>query len=605
MALGGKVLEYIIKAKDATKAGIDSAKGGVQKLVVHVKDALGRANKAAKETADEAERTGRAVEKAAQRAGNETKTAAGVADEAVKRARDGMKQEAEQTKVLEILTNRLAEAKKRLANLKGSAAETAAAREVKALESAVGDLEQKAGTANQAVGLLFNAMHGNIEGVAKSVASLGGMFSGLAGPLALAGSAIGIIATAWKMSTEAVERYCAKLREAASAQWQRSVQGLARAVGDLGDKFARMNAEMERSASTQKSLDAARISSQKAAAEAARERELSGLSVHDEEGRAAINAKYDAQVRALERQLRDSQYAEDDNLAQQQRWNIEEEIGRLERARAGLADSIAAEKREVERLWSPDNETDRKAAEQRMADLRAQVEDIDKRIQAGKDEIAALNDRQDVLREERDAANDAEVAEAERRAREELDAQERAADELQAYYDQIYEEELRERERMIQEEERERERAAQERLRAELEAERKLHAQKVSDARAELQASQQAQQAAQGRLSAAKSQVSQAWGWYRDKDSMQAWIDDKVAQREAEKQFEKDFARLSRKRGWRDIEVGKLTAEEEATRQVALAKEEEAAAQKALDEIAENTRDLAEKLDELLTMKEA
>ncbi len=38
---------------------------------------------------------------------------------------------------------------------------------------------------------------------------------------------------------------------------------------------------------------------------------------------------------------------------------------------------------------------------------------------------------------------------------------------------------------------------------------------------------------------------------------------------------------------------------------MALAKEEEQAAQKALDEIAENTRDLAEKLDELLTAKEA
>ena len=75
-----------------------------------------------------------------------------------------------------------------------------------------------------------------------------------------------------------------------------------------------------------------------------------------------------------------------------------------------------------------------------------------------------------------------------------------------------------------------------------------------------------------------------------------------------EKRFDKDFERLRNKwrthGGWRDAEVGKLSAEEEAVRQVALAKEEQAAAQKALDAIEENTRDLAEKLDELLTAKE-
>ncbi|MBQ7190191.1 MAG: hypothetical protein IJR99_12325, partial [Kiritimatiellae bacterium] len=74
-----------------------------------------------------------------------------------------------------------------------------------------------------------------------------------------------------------------------------------------------------------------------------------------------------------------------------------------------------------------------------------------------------------------------------------------------------------------------------------------------------------------------------------------------------EKQWEKDFKRLqSRFRGdtWKNVEIGKLSAEEEAVRQVALAKEEQQAAQKALDAIEQNTRDLAAKLDELLSMKE-
>ena len=73
-------------------------------------------------------------------------------------------------------------------------------------------------------------------------------------------------------------------------------------------------------------------------------------------------------------------------------------------------------------------------------------------------------------------------------------------------------------------------------------------------------------------------------------------------------EFEKDFAKLESKfrgRGdWRTVDIGKLSAAEEATRQVALAKEEQRAAQESLKQIEANTRGLAEKLDELLTAKE-
>lgn len=71
---------------------------------------------------------------------------------------------------------------------------------------------------------------------------------------------------------------------------------------------------------------------------------------------------------------------------------------------------------------------------------------------------------------------------------------------------------------------------------------------------------------------------------------MQKKIDDVLEQRAAEAQWEKDFQKLKdHRRDWRDVEFGKLSAEEEAVRQVAFAKEEEKAAQIALDEIAENT----------------
>lgn len=185
-------------------------------------------------------------------------------------------------------------------------------------------------------------------------------------------------------------------------------------------------------------------------------------------------------------------------------------------------------------------------------------------------------------READKAAKEAEAA-AKKAADEELKRQERLA---------------KERERLEQQLERERERLAEKAYRKEV--------QLAQDAVSE---SIKAQGDAESRLAAAKQQVATAWTWYRDPTKMQAWIDDKVEQREAEARFDKDFQRLQDKwrthGGWRDVEIGKMSAEEEAVRQVALAKEEEQAAQKALDAIEQNTRDLAEKLDELLTMKEA
>ena len=85
---------------------------------------------------------------------------------------------------------------------------------------------------------------------------------------------------------------------------------------------------------------------------------------------------------------------------------------------------------------------------------------------------------------------------------------------------------------------------------------------------------------------------------------MQAVLDEKKAQAAAEAQWEKDFESLKfRHRDWRTAEMGSLSAADESVRQVALAKEEKAAADRAVIETAENTRYLADKLDELIGMK--
>ena len=102
---------------------------------------------------------------------------------------------------------------------------------------------------------------------------------------------------------------------------------------------------------------------------------------------------------------------------------------------------------------------------------------------------------------------------------------------------------------------------------------------------------------ASARVAAAQSKVAEAWGWYRDKDKMAAQIKEEKAEAEAQKQFEKDFEKLKFRRDWRTAKD--LSVDQEAVRRVALAKEEETAAQKALAETAKSTAQAAASLAEI------
>ena len=127
---------------------------------------------------------------------------------------------------------------------------------------------------------------------------------------------------------------------------------------------------------------------------------------------------------------------------------------------------------------------------------------------------------------------------------------------------------------------------------------------------------------AQSRLAAAQSQVARAWGWYRDKDSLRSQIAEWDADAEARRQYAKDYHSLTRgrqsgrygealdlsRRGrydeledrigeWRRKKV--LSVDEEATMRVALAKDEEHRAQKALDEINEAAQRTADAIESI------
>ena len=107
------------------------------------------------------------------------------------------------------------------------------------------------------------------------------------------------------------------------------------------------------------------------------------------------------------------------------------------------------------------------------------------------------------------------------------------------------------------------------------------------------QAAQTEDAAAQSRLSAAQEKSRQAWGWYRDKDSLVAQLEEERAEAAAQKQFEKDFEKLRSRSDWRTAaaygsgKMGALSLDEEATRRVALAREEEAAAKEYAKKTAE------------------
>ena len=130
--------------------------------------------------------------------------------------------------------------------------------------------------------------------------------------------------------------------------------------------------------------------------------------------------------------------------------------------------------------------------------------------------------------------------------------------------------------------------------------EAKLRAQaEVKDTRMrDLREASEAEASAQQRLAAARAAVDRAWGWYRDKDSLKAQLEEENQEAAAQRQFEKDFEKLKDQRP--DWEKAKnLSLDQEAVKRVALARREEADASRAVAETAENTRRAADALESI------
>lgn len=211
------------------------------------------------------------------------------------------------------------------------------------------------------------------------------------------------------------------------------------------------------------------------------------------------------------------------------------------------------------------------------------------------EEIVDEAARKKYEREQREAAAAKKAEEERQRIQESLAEGQRKIDERNAQkaaeeYEKEYQTALRQ---WLEEEEKERLRIEQEVVK---ERERLWRAD-LKEHQAALTQAQREEADAQRRLDEAERKEQQAWGWYRDRDSWKAHLEEERADAEAQKQFEKDFQHLKRFRDWRTTD--RLSDEDELIRRVALAREEKAAAEEYAKTTAEATQRAADALEKI------
>lgn len=251
-----------------------------------------------------------------------------------------------------------------------------------------------------------------------------------------------------------------------------------------------------------------------------------------------------------------------------QAWQSGE--GFMDQIRAGAA----AAKEMWNQTWHPENSDSAKALAEHEEDVRKKA--VEKKAKAESDAAKKAEEEQQRIQES--------LAEGQRKI-DERNAQ-KAAEE----YEKEYQTALRQR---LEEEEKERLRIEQEVVK---ERERLWRAD-LKEHQAALTQAQREEADAQRRLDEAERKEQQAWGWYRDRDSWKAHLEEERADAEAQKQFEKDFQHLKRFRDWRTTD--RLSDEDELIRRVALAREEKAAAEEYAKTTAEATQRAADALEKI------
>ena len=474
-----------------------------------------------------------------------------------------------------------------------------------------------------------SALNGNFVGavaslgrMTKAVSGLGKMIAGATGWVAIIGAVVGVFHK-WR---EKIAETKAKIEEFKQARFDEHIANMKKAQEELAKEIDKTVAAIDRQLDADtRALDIAKEKI-KAQIELNRQKDLEGKS--DEEKRE-IDAKYDAQVGAEERRSADAKVTAQ-IAAQGQKT---EALKRLLKRHNQEADSNQVSyKGAVDDYQTIEQEELDKMIKEKTADTRSRIE--------------ALKSNRHMMKQRGVSSEqiDAEIADLEKKMKldirdykqrlpKSMEYQSRlkenesyaAAKKRAAQLGEVVTTDSERRMKIVQaiadSEAKQKELANQKEIdkikeQAAVQAEKNIQVelgkvrleaakkQSLAEANARFVYANEQEKNAQARLAAAQSAVQRAWGWYRNKDSMKAQLDEEKANAEAERQYEKDFEKLRYRRDWRTAK--NLSVDQEATRRVALAKEEEAAAKKAVAETAANTKRAADAVEEIAkTMEEA
>lgn len=461
---------------------------------------------------------------------------------------------------------------------------------------------QKIEKAMAGANAVTSALNGNFVGavaslgrMTKAVSGLGKVIASATGWVAIIGAVVGVFHK-WR---EKIAETKAKMEEFKRVKFDEHIAAMKKAQGELASEIDKTVSAIDRQLDADtRALDIAKEKI-KAQIELNRQKDLEGKS--DAEKRE-IDARYDAQVGQEERKAADRKLAAQiaaqgsktealkkllDRFDSERRLRVESYQEPAKRAMEIKAkaekDAIGnylglhtlidnRENRERAAIYIRNNPN--KVFDAMSADDKAEYDKLQSQMKS----IAALMETDIERREKITSA----ISDSEAKAKELAQQKE---------IDKIKEQAAVQAEKNIQ----------VELGKVRLEAAKK---QSLAEANARFVYANEQEKNAQARLAAAQSAVQRAWGWYRDKDSMKAQLDEEKANAEAERQYEKDFEKLRYRRDWRTAK--NLSVDQEATRRVALAKEEEAAARKAATETAANTKRAADAVAKIVkTLEES
>ena len=473
-----------------------------------------------------------------------------------------------------------------------SAAERAEGAAKKTAETAKNVSKEFQGQFNP-MSMAANALSGNIQGVGQQLLGLVsrmkgvhmsmmrfGMYAALV--MAVAKGAQALVAHFRNAARQAEEIKLGNAERSLKASAEQSA-ALSKNIEEAGRNAERLTAHINAEIDAMERLAAAQN-------EFARAQELA--LANGEEERRAVEKRYEDYKR-----LNDEEASRARRAAKLDALDAEDE--RLDEASGNARDDLAAARDTLGEAQRRLAALKRRAANPGVGMIFGAMfgdDDTERQIsrwsairdQAQKDAAAARDALAANERRRRDIAHEREML-----------GKEEAAEnyEYAAREQQIWNEEMKEfddrRRAEIEEVKEAAEKAAEEVKEARIAAEKEVKAVRIADIRET--AAEEAE--ASRRLAAAQSAVRQAWGWYRDKNSLKAQLEEEKADAAAQAQFEKDFDKLRFRRDWR--EAKNLSLDQEAVRRVALAKEEESAAREWAKQTAEASLRAAEALENI------